>query len=143
MFWLTFIICVYTNQFYNSGKRLLGWLVLWFLKPLSTIFQVYRGSQFNWWRKPEKTTDLSQVTYCCIGMNGIQTHKFSDDNIQSIQSSDIDIPPTPSFNDIYKMISQQYQQNNHHHHLLNGLWLWFMLFNATFNNISVISWRSV
>jgi hypothetical protein len=23
------------------------------------------------------------------------------------------------------------------------IWLWFMVFNATFNNISVISWRSV
>jgi hypothetical protein len=67
------------------------WVGLWCLTLLSTIFQLYRGGQFDWCRNPEyseKINDLPQVTDKLI-------------------------------------------------------FLRFMLFNATFNNISLISWRSV
>jgi hypothetical protein len=64
-------------------------LVLWCLMPLSTIFQLYRGGQFFWWRKPEyleKTTELPQVIDKLLSHNvvhltliEIRTHNISGD----------------------------------------------------------------
>jgi len=59
--------------------------------PLSTIFQLYFGGQFYWRmkpEKPEKTTDLPQITDKLFSHNvvsstprlsGVRTHNVSDD----------------------------------------------------------------
>jgi hypothetical protein len=57
--YISFTILTFVSGLINGIQRQMIWFGLWCLMPLSTIFHLYRGGQFNWWRKSEyqlKTT---------------------------------------------------------------------------------------
>ena len=53
---------IYSISILHMHSQLELWLGLglWFLRPFSTIFQLYRSGKLFWWM--EKTTALRQVT---------------------------------------------------------------------------------
>jgi hypothetical protein len=72
-----FLQRIHSIRLKETPYRLVG---LWCLTPLPTIFQLYRGGHFYWWRKPEypeKTTDLVYGVH--LAMSGFRTHNFSGD----------------------------------------------------------------
>jgi hypothetical protein len=85
-----FTTCIFTC-YGHCIVSIFDWLIglgLWCLLPLSTILQLYYGSQFCSWRKleyAENTADLPQVTdrlyhimlyQVHLGMSVIWTHNF-------------------------------------------------------------------
>ena len=69
------------------AKMFVRLFVWWYLTPLTTIFQLYHGGQFYWWRKPEEPEKTTVGKHWqTLSHNGvhlalieIRTHNISSD----------------------------------------------------------------
>jgi hypothetical protein len=111
---------------------------LWCLIPLLTIFQLYHGYLVLLVEYTEKTTDLPQVcsmnVHTMFGFNLPSGFRGEDQNLKAYRQW----MPSES-NKSYDL----YILDHSFVHLKKGGQIGgVIVFNATFNNISVISWLS-
>jgi hypothetical protein len=76
---MAMVLCFYTQPLFFDNLLGFIWGVFFFPfffgTPLSTIFQLYRGGQLYWWRKPEYRSRI-MLNRVHLAMSAIRTHNF-------------------------------------------------------------------
>ena len=84
-FCLNVLYCIFTYSIEIRSYKQKSSFGLGCLMPFSTIFQLYRGVQFYWWRKTNTLPHVTDKLYhimlyrVLLVMNGLQTHNISGD----------------------------------------------------------------